>query len=168
MRVRRAAANQVTIYEMIRDEKLYPLETYLDAADVALARDAENLDAFVAALSDEDEGLRWWGIVGVHLLEDKAASVSDALETALEDEAHEIRMMAAWTLIKLGKTEKALACLESLLFEGTHNEIMLHNVLDWMGEPAHPLIKRYMAEGGSKKGKYGISIFGRVAELNGW
>ncbi|MDF1850754.1 MAG: sulfatase-like hydrolase/transferase [Verrucomicrobiales bacterium] len=168
MRVRRAAANKVTIYEMIRNEKLYPLETYLDAADVALARDAENLDAFVAALSDEDEGLRWWGIVGVHLLEDKAASVSGALETALEDEAHEIRMMAAWTLIKLGKTEKALACLESLLFEGTHNEIMLHNVLDWMGEPAHPLIKRYMAEGGSKDGKYGISIFGRVAELNGW
>jgi len=168
MRVRRAAANKVTIYEMIRNEKLYPLETYLDAADVALARDAGNLDALVDALSDDDEGLRWWGIVGVHLLEDKAASVSGALETALEDEAHEIRMMAAWTLIKLGKTEKALACLESLLFEGTHNEIMLHNVLDWMGEPAHPLIKRYMAEGGSKDGKYGISIFGRVAELNGW
>ena len=33
MRERRAAEHGVTIYEMVRDPKLYPLESYLDAAD---------------------------------------------------------------------------------------------------------------------------------------
>jgi len=39
MRKRRADANNLTIYEMVRDPKLYPLAKYLDAADTALARD---------------------------------------------------------------------------------------------------------------------------------
>ena len=58
---------------MVRDKELYPLETYLDAADLALARDKGNLEAFVNAMSDEDEGMRWWAVVGLHLLEDDAA-----------------------------------------------------------------------------------------------
>jgi arylsulfatase A-like enzyme len=168
MRARRAAANKVTIYEMVRNEKLYPLATYLDAADLALARNDGNLDTFVSALSNEDEGLRWWAIVGLQLLDEGAAPASGALEKALEDEAHEIRMMAAWTLVKLGKTEKAIACLDALLFEGTHNETMLHNLLDWMGEPARPLVKKYIEKDGRRRGKYGIGILGRIAELNGW
>ncbi|MEM9016749.1 MAG: sulfatase, partial [Verrucomicrobiota bacterium] len=168
MRVRRAAENGVTIYEMIRNEGLYPLATYLDAADLALSRDVENLDVFVRALVEEDEGLRWWGIVGLHLLEQSAGPAKATLLAALEDESHEIRMMAAWTLVKLGETEQGLACLESLLFEGTNNETMLHNVIDWIGESAHPLVKRYLEEGGTRDGKYGIGIFGRIGELNGW
>ncbi|MDC0263334.1 hypothetical protein OAK63_00330, partial [bacterium] len=59
-------------------------------------------------------------------------------------------------------------CLDQLLFEGTENEMMLHNVLDWMGEPAHPLVKKYIENAGERQGKYGIGILGRVAELNGW
>ena len=112
--------------------------------------------------------MRWWAVVGLHLLEHGAAPASDMLERALTDESHEVRMMAAWTLVKLGRTEKALACLETLLFQGTNNRDMLHNVLDWMGEPALPLVKRYMAQGGSKQGRYGISILARIAELQGW
>ena len=37
MRVRRAEENQITIYEMVRDPKLYPLESYLDLSDLALS-----------------------------------------------------------------------------------------------------------------------------------
>ncbi|MCP4788311.1 MAG: sulfatase-like hydrolase/transferase [Fuerstiella sp.] len=168
MRERRAAANNITIYEMVRDPKLYPLESYLDAADRALSRDRKNLKPFAAQLSDQDEGLRWWAVVGLHLLGQDAAPATKALETALRDESHEVRMMAAWSLVKLGQTDAALACLEELLFTGTTSTEMLHNVLDWMGEPAFPLVKKAMAEGGSTKGKYGISIFGRIAEVNGW
>ena len=77
-------------------------------------------------------------------------------------------MMAAWTLVKLGKPKKALACLEELLFKGTNNETMLHNVLDWMGEPALPLVKKFLEKGGNRKGRYGIGILARIAEVNGW
>lgn len=168
MRERRAAANKMTIYEMVRDKKLYPLEQYLDAADLALARDKGNLDTFAKRMSDRDEGMRWWAVVGLHLLDKDAAPATDVLEKALGDESHEVRMMAAWTLIKVGKPTKALACLDELLFKGTNNKIMLYNMLDWMGEPAFPLVKKYIAKGGKRKGRYGTGILGRIAQLQGW
>jgi len=168
MRVRRAKENGLTIYDMVRDEKLYPLATYLDAADLALARDKSNLGVFVRHLSHDDEGLRWWGIVGLHLLDQEAAPATAALEVALSDDAHEIRMMAAWTLVKLGKPNQAIACLDDLLFSTCDNEDMLHNVLEWMGEPGLPLVKKYIENDGNRQGRYGIGILGRIAELNGW
>ncbi len=171
MRERRAAANNLTIYEMVRNKELYPLETYLDASDLALVRDKANIDTFVKRMSDKDEGMRWWAVVGLHLLGNDAAPVSATLEQALEDESHEVRMMAAWTLVKLGKTEDAMACLDELLFQKESkrsNTTMLHNVLDWMGEPALPLVKKYIDEQGNRQGKYGIGILGRIAQLNGW
>jgi hypothetical protein len=84
MRMRRAAANGITIYEMVRNKTLYPLEAYLDASDKALARDAKNLDDFVKAMSHQDEGIRWWAIVGLHLLEKDAASANSTLKRALK------------------------------------------------------------------------------------
>ncbi|MEC9080996.1 MAG: sulfatase-like hydrolase/transferase [Verrucomicrobiota bacterium] len=168
MRVRRAKTNGITIYDMVRDKKLYPLATYLDAADLALARDKTNLDTFVGNLNHEDEGRRWWGIVGLHLLEGQAAPATAALETALSDDAHEIRMMAAWTLVKLGQPDQAIACLDDLLFGKCDNEDMLHNVLEWMGKPGLPLVKKYIDNDGNRQGRYGIGILGRIAELQGW
>ena len=168
MRVRRAAKHNMTIYEMVREQKLYPLESYLDAADLALSRDKANLAIFTKRLSDQDEGIRWWAVVGLHLLEKDAASSVDALQKALADEEHEIRMMAAWTLVKFGKSDEGIACLDELLTKGTNNTAMLHNVLDWMGKPALPLVKKYIDGKGTRKGKYGIGILGRIAELQGW
>ena len=168
MRDRRAAQHNLTIYEMVRDKKVYPLETYLDAADLALSRNAKNLDTFLKRMSNNDEGIRWWAIVGIHLLGDDAVPVVRVLKDALRDESHEVRTMAAWTLVKLGQKDEALTCLENLLFDGSQCRSMVHNVLDWMGEPAFPLVKKYMDEGGSKKGRYGISILCRIAELQGW
>lgn len=168
MRMRRAAANNVTIYEMVRDKKLYPLEQYLDAADVALARDKANLQKLIQGMSDKDEGMRWWSVIGLLLLEKDAAPASAVLEKALGDESHEVRMMASWSLIKIGKSDKAMACLDELLFKGTNNQSMLHNVLDWMGEPAFPLVKKYFEKGGKRNARNGVSILGRIAEVQGW
>ena len=77
MRERRAAKNDMTIYEMVRDRNLYPLEQYLDAADMALSRDVSNLGTCSPTqMSHADEGMRWWAVVGLHLLETKAAAAS--------------------------------------------------------------------------------------------
>ena len=89
MRERRAAENNLTIYEMVRNKELYPLAKYLDAADLALLRDEGNLSTFSKWLADEDEGMRWWAIVGVHLLEQEAVSITDLLLQALQDDSHE-------------------------------------------------------------------------------
>ena len=60
MRLRRAQDNGMTIYEMVRDPKLYPLEKYLDFSDLALSRNPAHLDALVKAMKDSDEGIRYW------------------------------------------------------------------------------------------------------------
>ncbi|MDE0770300.1 MAG: sulfatase-like hydrolase/transferase [Opitutaceae bacterium] len=168
MRERRAAENNLTIYAMARNKKLYPLEKYLDAADLALERDKANLKMLKQWMSDDDEGMRWWASVGLNLLEKDARGASAILKKALTDESHEVRILSAWTLIKTGQKDQALATLDELLFQGTENEPMLHNVIDWMGEPALPLVKKYIDNGGSQKGKYGISILARIAQVQGW
>lgn len=168
MRERRAAENNLTIYAMARNQKLYPLERYLDAADLALERNKANLKTFKRWMSDDDEGMRWWASVGLNLLEKDARGASAILKKALTDESHEVRILSAWTLIKIGQSKQALAVLDELLFQGTENEPMLHNVIDWMGEPALPLVKKYIDNGGSQKGKYGISILARIAQVQGW
>ena len=171
MRERRAAANKITIYEMVRNEQLYPLATYLDAADRALERDKKHLNMFLDQLADSDEGLRWWAVVGLHLLDQEAALAKDSLVNALIDIAPEIRMMAAWTLVNLGhKKEKALASLKTLLASKDTpqtNTRLLHNILDWMGDPALPLVKKYIENGGNRQGRYGIGVLGRIAQQNG-
>ena len=73
------------------------------------------------------------------------------MNKALEDESHEVRMMAAWTLVKLGEDRRRRwLAWTTLLFQGTTMRHMLHNVLDWMGEPALPLVKKYIEQGGPK------------------
>ena len=160
MRERRARQHNVTIYEMVRDPKLYPLASYLDAADRALERNVDNLPAFIKGLSDSDSGIRYWAVVGLHLLEGKATPAVQTLENALQDESDEIKIMAAWTLVNLGRKEIGLACLRKLLNDGTTAERKLLNVLDWMGTDAVPLVREYL-QSNPKKAK---NILAKIAQ----
>jgi hypothetical protein len=163
MRVRRAQQHEMTIYEMVRDPKLYPLRSYLDAADMALERNPDNLLAFIKGMSDPDCGIRYWAVVGLHLLEEDAASAAQTLEKALEDESEEVKIMAAWTLVKLGQSDKGMASLRDLLNHGTTAERWLLNVLDWMGEDAVPLVREYLTSN-PKKAK---NILAKIAQDHG-
>ena len=164
-----AIAHHAGKLDTVGEVEYMTLETYLDAADMALERDKDNMKDFVKAMSDEDEGIRYWAIVGLHLLKKSAKPATETIEKALTDDSHEVRIMAAWTMVTLGEKEKGIACLRKLLFKGCSDHRLLHNTIDWMGEPAFPLVKEYMktkrAKG--KKGKYEISILGKVAEVNG-
>jgi len=64
MRERRARERSLTIYEMVRDPDLYPLESYLDAADMALERKSADLSTFVKGMSHSDSGIRYWAVGG--------------------------------------------------------------------------------------------------------
>jgi hypothetical protein len=152
MRERRAEQHNVTIYEMVRDPKLYPLESYLDAADMALERNPDDLPTFIRGMSDSDSGIRYWAVVGLHLLENKANSAVQTLENALDDESDEVKIMAAWTLVKLGRKETGLKCLRNLLNGETTAERKLLNVLDWMGNDAVALVREYL-QSNPKKAK---------------
>ena len=152
MRVLRAKVHNMTIYEMVRDPELYPLEKYLDCADLALERNVSNMDVLIKGLTDEDVAIRYWSVVGLHLLENNASTAAAALEAVLNDDAGEVQAMAAWTLIRLGRKEKGLAKIKSLLFTGSTAPIFVHNVLDWAGEDAIPLLKEYAQSGKEIKG----------------
>ena len=163
MRERRARQHNVTIYEMVRDPKLYPLESYLDAADMALERNSANLLTFIKGMSHSDSGIRYWSVVGLHLLEDEAIPAVKTLENAIQDESDEVKIMAAWTLVKLGRKETGLQCLRNLLNNGTTAQRKLLNVLDWMGADAVPLVREYLTNN-PKKAK---NILAKIAQDNG-
>ena len=106
MRNRRAAQHKLTLYELVRDPALYPLEKYLEAADMALAADPANLPIFVKNLTDPDAGMRWWAINGLKNLGSKAKSAQkQILHAAQHDSAQEVRILAAWILHDFGNVD---------------------------------------------------------------
>ncbi len=133
--VKRAADHNLTIHDMVRDPTLYNLPALLDAADLALEKNPENLPPFVNLLKSPDCGLRYWGIVGCFLLNHTEAGFQ-----GLEDSSHEVRAMAAWLLVRNGHKKEGLDCLESLLKEKSYATLAVLNILDWMGDDASPLI----------------------------
>lgn len=142
MRNKRAREYGMTIYDMVRDPKLYPLADYLDAADRALLRDPKNVRAFIRDMKNPDSAIRYWAVVGLHLLDSAAQPAIVELQKALEDEEEEVVMIAAWTLVKLGNRKEGLARLESMIGhkDNLTNE-KLYNIIDWMDEDGKPLVK---------------------------
>lgn len=132
--VKRAKDNGTTIYEMVRNEKLYDLPGLMAAADLALAKTPANLSQLKRNLKSQDSGVRYWATVGIFLLGEKAASAKAAMIERLADDSHEVRIMAAWQLVQIGEKEKGLACLSDLLKSQSYASLKAMNVLDWMGD----------------------------------
>jgi hypothetical protein len=115
MRNRRAAEHQLTLYELVRDPALYPLEDYLDAADLALSGDPGNLPALLENLASSDEGLRWWAINGFKNLGAEAKSAQkEILHEAQNDTAKEVRLFAAWILHDFGEVNTYQAVIADI------------------------------------------------------
>jgi N-sulfoglucosamine sulfohydrolase len=130
-RERRAAENKMTIYQMVRDPKLYDLPAYLDAADLALANNPANRPRLIEHLKSPDSALRYWGTVGLFVLGNVEDGAQMSLEAVLNDPCGEVCAMAAWTLIQSGKTAKAQQAVIDLLKQHTSATLMTLNVIDW-------------------------------------
>ncbi|MDG2223190.1 MAG: sulfatase-like hydrolase/transferase [Rubripirellula sp.] len=137
MRLRRAEANGLTIYEMVRDPNLYPLEKYLDLADRALSRDPQNFAQFADLMNDPDEGVRYWAICGLFLLDDLTKPASQAIQDAVQDDCSEVQMMAAWSMYRHGEVEKANAILEQVKRNPQHDTPFLQSIHRWK-DARHP------------------------------
>lgn len=133
--VRLAAENSLTIHEMVRDPELYDLEALLDAADLAHEQDPANLPKLEQLLESSDIGLRYWAINGYFLLD----TIPARIESLLEDASHEVRLMAAWLMVRNGKEEQGLASIKGLLQENSYAMLSIMNVIDHLGEVAKPL-----------------------------
>jgi hypothetical protein len=140
--VRRAKKYHTTIYEMVRNPKQYNLKAYLQLSDLALQKDPVNLPVFMKAVKHPDCAIRYWGTVGAFLVADNLNSTQKKnIAALLKDDSHEVRGMAAWTLIKTGYQKKeAMAALQEMIESYSYALLSVLNILDWMGEDAKPLM----------------------------
>lgn len=138
--VKRAKDNNMTIYEMVRDPKLYNLPGLLDASEIAMEADPDKLDKLRIMLTNDDPGIRYWAITGCFLLNDQLAAIK-----VLNDTSHEVRAMAAWTLIRTGEAEKGKKVLEELLLDNSYATLKVLNIIDWMGEEGESLMETVRA-----------------------
>jgi hypothetical protein len=162
-RERRANENHLTIYEMVRDPKLYDLPAYLDAADLALARNPANQPRLIEFLRSPDSGLRCWGAVGLLMLGPADANTRTALEPILADPCGEAAATAAWILLQSGdpaSATKAQTALAALLKKHPPATLMILNILDW----AHLDITPYIPAIDSLD-PIGPSIFGEEQRM---
>jgi arylsulfatase A-like enzyme len=141
--VKRAKDNGLTIYDMVRDPKLYNLPALLDAADLALEQDKKNLPKLKKLMGSDDSGLRYWGIVGCFLLDDASEAY-----TCLNDESHEVRAMAAWLLVRSGHKAEGLECLMQMIEEKSYATLKVLNIIDWLGTTGEELIPLITEVGG--------------------
>jgi arylsulfatase A-like enzyme len=139
----RASANNMTVYELVRDPTLYPLASYLDQADLALARNPQNLSGFITDLSDDDIGIRYWAVIGLLLLETDAAPAIDELKQLVNDNYTEknVSPFAAWAIHKAGDTAFAEEYLYQAAVQHPDSKVLV-NILDWMGEAGVPILTR--------------------------
>ncbi|MGJ8639608.1 MAG: sulfatase family protein [Opitutaceae bacterium] len=162
-RARLADENDTTIYELVRDPKLYDVAALLDAADLAMEEDPANVDKLHKLIQHRHLGMRYWGVVGCILINDQKGGL-----LAIEDESHEVRAMAAWLLIQTGKKDPGLACLNDLIQQHSYALVTVFNIADWIGDDAEALLpemkKLNLVEKWKNQFKYEIRMRDNVLE----
>jgi uncharacterized sulfatase len=133
------------------------------------------LPKLIAAMSDPDNAIRYWGATGVGNIGIPAKDTAvQAMEQALQDESSAVRTAAARALCRMGLPDKALPVLIRELTQGTQWE-RLHaaNALDEIDEQARPVIEQMKEglnyqRGFNSNGKYRVRVINRALnELNG-
>lgn len=167
--VKRAEENKTTIYQMVRDPKLYDLAAYLDAADLALAANPSNSARLTELLGNKDSGLRYWGAYGLLTLGKTDAKAETALENALTDPCQEVGAVAAWALLHSGKADKAVPALDSILRSHTPATLWALNVLDWSHTDLKPYLDalNVILTGKAKPSEYEIRMIEHLRESHG-
>lgn len=135
-----ARDNKITVYELLRNKKFYDTEKYIQCADTALDENPDNLQALTDDLSSPDMAIRYWGAVGLMMLGADAAPAKDALLKCLQDDSHNVRLMASWALIKIGDKEPGYKCITDMIKSNSYAMLEILNVIDWMGDAKQPLI----------------------------
>ena len=150
MRNRMIKEKNTTVYAFVRNPELYPLAKYLDYADLALAREKENLKTLTQGLKAKDPVMRYWSVVGLLLLEKDAKPAISALKNALDDQ-DEIPPLAAWAIYKAGDKTFAEKWMLDTITNDPGNKT-LANVLDWMDKGSFSILARIPRDKLPKKG----------------
>ena len=142
-----------TIFEIVRDPKLYNLRGLQEASAIALSENKANLPSLYKNLESSDAGIRYWGIVGIFNIQDKDKVDEDKVRKLLKDDSHHVRVMAAWVLYRAGDVERAQAVWNELLAESSYASLKIFNIVDWIGD-GHEAYAEAMAKCSYDHGGY--------------
>jgi arylsulfatase A-like enzyme len=106
----KALAGEATLAEQVQSDK-FDIGKITDLAFTATEIDAKNLPRHMEAIKSADPIERYWGVVGMRLLGEKAAHCADDLLPLLKDMHAGIRTTAGETLYKFGKQDEAAESL---------------------------------------------------------
>jgi uncharacterized sulfatase len=138
-----------TPYEVGHDDRRYPMERVVAAAELASSLDAKATPALTKALADADSAVRYWAASGLLMRgADAVKSAALALRTALGDSGPYVRAVAAEALARYGTADdlaKSLAVLADLApadRNGTYVSLWALITIDDLGEKAKPVWHR--------------------------
>jgi len=103
-------AGDSTILAYVRSEK-FDHGVIADLAFTATEMDGKNLPRLREAVASSDPTERYWGIIGMRLLGEKAAAEADSLLPLLKDKHAGIRTSAGQALYAMGKKDIAAEAL---------------------------------------------------------
>jgi arylsulfatase A-like enzyme len=131
-----------------RDGEVYPLRRLMRLGAAAAQGDPANIPMFEQALGDQAPVVRYWGAMGLRMLEEAAAPAVPRLElTMRSDPSQQVRILASETLARLNRASGAVAVLADCLGEQKPDAIQLQaiNALTYVGRAAEAAKPAIMA-----------------------
>ena len=150
------------------DDAAAKLSRLVDVATKA-SQGPETLDDLIAALSDADPSVRYWGATGIGNIAKPSPAAQQAVEDALTDSSPSVRIAAARAAAKLGDVEKALPVLKAeLKSEHQWGRLAAAIVLDEMDDQAKPAVDDLKMALKNQPNKYIVRVSNRALnELQG-
>ena len=151
-------------YEILRQEGSTAVMARLGETAALASSGAKALPKLLAAMSDNDAAVRYWGATGVGNIAPKNNSKAlEAMTGVLGDSSASVRIAAGRALARLGKPEVALPTLKRAL-AGPHQWARLQAaiVLDEMEEQARPAIPELKKALTGQPNKYIVRVANRA------
>ena len=160
-------------YEMGHDEKRYPMQKIMAAAELASSLEPDAMPQLKRAFQDKDSAVRYWAAQGVLMRgQEGVASAHDELVSALADRSGSVRVVAAEALARHGSRADLDKALPVLARAASSDEgegyvaLMAAGAIDKLGAKAAPLLDdvKKLTQRGKKGGGRARGYVARVVE----
>jgi arylsulfatase A-like enzyme len=108
----------------------YPLRRLMRLGQLCIRRDPRNVPELLEALADDNDIVRYWGAMGLSMLDRRAAPSTDLLTARMRrDSSPWVRVQAADALTRIGATDAAVPYLGGVAADTRqHMSVRLHAI----------------------------------------
>ncbi len=146
-----------TSFEVATDARRYPQTKLIEAASLV---GSDRLDRLIGLLEDPDAAVRYWAVVGLAAMGERAIPARSALTKALDDASVTVRIEAANALARTGAATAALPTLAKSL-ESESPSAVLHaaRTIEMLGDQAAALASAMRAARRRARGTGEYNLF---------